>query len=201
MVLFVRRFLTLTAVLAGAVALSASAGAATRDTVLPTLYFDYALNCTFSVTDDGGRRVTSIAPGTYQISVRTVVVFALVDLSGIDDFTACKGFTQFQLTGPGVNILTTLQDGDEDRDTFKETFAANATYTAFDLLRPAARSVFATTGANTTPSAPASPYVPSANAGNPTTSSDPIGSALKANQLRGTLIASVDAAGKSKVTL
>ena len=56
--------------------------------------------------------------------------------------------------------------------------------------------------ASTTPTAPASPYVPSANAGKPTTSVDPVGSALKTtNQLRGTLLASVDSAGKPKVTL
>src|SRR5262245_55759499 len=97
MALFVRRFVTPAAVLA-------TAGAGSRDTVLPSLYFDYAMNCSFTVTDDNGRRVTSIAPGTYQVFVRSVVVFAMVDLSGIDDFTACKGFVQFQLSGPGVNV-------------------------------------------------------------------------------------------------
>ena len=90
------------------------------------------MNCTFTITDDDGKRVTSIAPGTYQISVTTPVVFSAVDLSGINDFTACKSFAQFELTGPGVNVFTTLQDGDEDKDIFKETFLANSTYTARD---------------------------------------------------------------------
>jgi hypothetical protein len=203
MVLFVRRFLTLTAVLVTSAVLVATASAGSRDTVLPTLYVDYALNCTFTITDDNGQRVTSIAPGTYQILVRSVVVFALVDLSGINDFTACKGFAQFQLSGPGVNALTTLQDGDEDKDYLKETFQANSTYTALDLLRPTvARAVFTTSGSGSTPNAPATPYVPSANPGKPTTSVDPVGSALKTtNQLRGTLLASVDPAGRPKVTL
>src|SRR4051812_36071428 len=128
MTLFVRRLFTLIAVMAGAVVLSVPAGAGTSDTVLPTLYVDYALNCTFVVTDDDGKRVTSVAPGTYQILVRSVVVFALVDLSGIDDFTACKGFVQFQLSGPGVSAFTNLQEGDEDTDSFKATFQPNATY-------------------------------------------------------------------------
>ena len=95
------------------------------------------MNCTFTIADDDGKRVTSIPPGTYQISVHHGRRLRAVDLSGIDDFTACKGFTQFQLSGPGVNIFTTLQDGDEDKDSLKETFAANATYTARDL--PAGR--------------------------------------------------------------
>jgi hypothetical protein len=180
-----------------AAALVATAGARSRDDVLPTLYVDYALNCTFGITDDSGKRVTSIAPGTYQILVRSVVVFALVDLSGIDDFTACKGFAQFQLTGPGVNAYTTLQDGDEDKDELKETFQPNATYTAVDLNRPTvARLAFTTSGANTTPDTPPSPYVPSASAGKPTVSVDPVGSAVKSLPTRGTLTATINAAGK-----
>src|SRR4029078_799480 len=122
MALLVRRFLTLTAVLSTAAVLVATASGGARDTVLPSLYVDYALNCTFVITDDDGKRVSSIAPGTYQVLVRSVVVFALVDLSGIDDFTACKVFVQFQLSGPGVSTFTNLQEGDEDVDSFKATF-------------------------------------------------------------------------------
>jgi len=203
MVLFVRRFTALVAASVAAAVLVTTAGARTHDTVLPTLYVDYALNCTFAITDDDGKRVTSIAPGTYQILVRSVVVFALVDLSGIEDFTACKGFAQFQLAGPGVTAFTTLQDGDEDKDYLKETFLANSTYTAQDLLRPAAtRTVFSTTGTNSAPSAPASPYIPSANAGKPTASVDPVGSAIKSTvSVRGTITASIDKAGKLKLLL
>jgi hypothetical protein len=169
--------------------------------VLPTLYVDYAMNCTFVITDDDGRRVTSIAPGTYQVYVRTDVVFATVDLSGIDDFTACKSFIQFQLTGPGVNLFTTLQDGDEDKEIFKETFQPNATYTAIELLRPSvARATVSTTGSSTSPNAPAAPYSPSPNAGKPTQSTDIVGSARKPSTLRGTLNASVSEAGKLKLT-
>jgi hypothetical protein len=200
--LAVRRFAALIAVLALTAVLLPAAQAGSRQTVLPTLYVDYSMNCTFVITDDDGRRVTSIAPGTYQILVRTVVVFALVDLSGIEDFTACKSFVQFQITGPGVNIFTTLQEGDEDKEMFKETFQANSTYTAVELLRPTvARVAFSTTSSSTTPNAPATPYVPSANAGKPTQSTDIVGSARKPTTLRGTLNASVSAAGKLSLTL
>jgi hypothetical protein len=200
MALLVRRFSTLIAVLALAAVLLPAAGAGSRETVLPTLYVDYAMNCTFAITDDDGKRVSSIPAGTYQVHVASVVVFAVVDLSGIDDFTACKGFVQFQLTGPGVSLFTTLQDGDEDKDYFKETFHGGGTYAAVDLNRPAvARAVFTATAGSGSANAPASPYVPSASATKPTASTDIVGSARKTYPFRGTLSASVDAAGKLKL--
>ena len=38
---------------------------------LPTLYVNYNMNCTFGITDDSGKAVTSIAPGTYQVQITT----------------------------------------------------------------------------------------------------------------------------------
>ena len=116
MAFFVRPVCTLVAVLVVATALVPWALAGSRADVLPTLYVEYGMGCNFTISDDNGRRVTSIAPGQYQIHVHTVVVFAVVDLSGISDLTACKGNVQFQLAGPGVDLFTTLQDGDEDRN-------------------------------------------------------------------------------------
>jgi hypothetical protein len=200
MALRARRLPILVAALAGAAVLVPAAGARSQQTVLPTLYVDYAMNCTFTISDDNGRRVTSIAPGTYQIHVTSVVVFATVDLSDFNDFTACKGSTQFQLTGPGVSVFTTLQDGDEDKDYFKETFLPGSTYTAVDLNHPAvARAVFTTTSAGNAPNAPASPSAPSSSAGKPSTSTDLVGSAIKTYAFRGTLTATVDAAGKLRL--
>jgi hypothetical protein len=196
----VRRLSTLTAVLAVAAVLVPAGGAGTRQAVLPTLYVQYTMNCTFAIIDDGGRRVSSIAPGTYQIYVTTPVVFSAVDLSGIDDFTACKSFVQFQLAGPGINLFTTLQDGDEDKDVFRETFQAGSTYTAQDLNQPSVARVVFTTAASGSPTAPTSPYTPGSSSGSKgSTSKDIVGSALKANPFRGTLTATVDAAGNLKL--
>jgi hypothetical protein len=137
----------------------APTAAGRRADVLPTLYVAYAMNCTFTITDDGGRRVASIPPGTYQVLVTTPMVFADVDLSGIFDMTACKSFVQFQLTGPGVNLQTTLQDGDEDKELLRATFQPSAAYTAQDLNQAAAtRTTFGTqaTGAAASPAGPSS---------------------------------------------
>src|SRR5690348_11895785 len=106
-----RRSLTIAGALAAAVALVPAALARRSDQVLPTLYVNYTMNCTFTITGDSGARVTSIPPGTYQVFITTPMVFADVDLTGVTDMTACKSFTQFSLTGPGVNVATTLQDG------------------------------------------------------------------------------------------
>src|SRR5262245_40429075 len=76
------------------------------------------MNCTFSIFDDNDRRVTSIAPGMYQIEVSTPTMFKLVvpggpgvDYIAPNDYTGCKGWVQFQLSGPGVDLFTTLDFG------------------------------------------------------------------------------------------
>jgi hypothetical protein len=149
---------TLIAVLAASIALVPAAGARRAD-VLPTLYVSYTMSCTFTITDDSGRRVSSIPPGTYQVLVTTPMVFADVDLSGIFDMTACKSFVQFQLAGPGVNLSTTLQDGDEDKDVLRATLQPSATYTAQDLNQAGVtRTTFSTqaTGSAASPAGPSS---------------------------------------------
>ena len=190
---------TLAVVLAAAAVL-VPAGSA-RHSALPTLYVAYTMNCTFGVTDDSGKKVSSIAPGTYQVYVTTPQVFANVDLTGISDMTACKSFTQFQLTGPGVSLFTTLQDGDEDKDLLKATFAANSTYTMVDLNQPSvARAVITTTatGSASSPTGPSTSAGGTSPSAKGSTQSSLVGSAVV--PFRGKLAATVDAAGKLSLT-
>src|SRR5262249_59441274 len=81
----------------------------------PTLYVNYTMNCTFSIVNDSGQPVTQIPPGTYQVMVTTPIMFKLVVPGGpgVDnmapgDMTGCHGWVQFSLTGPNVNLSTTL---------------------------------------------------------------------------------------------
>jgi hypothetical protein len=201
MVNLARRFTASTvvlAVLAATAVLAPSASArSTRSAVLPTLYVSYAMNCTFTITDDNNARVSSIAPGLYQVDVVTPIVFADYDLTGVTDMTACQSFAQFQLTGPGVNVASTLQDGDEDKDIVTATFQPSGTYTAVDLNQPSVARVVFTTTATGTPNAPTSPVTTSSSAkGN--TSTSVIGSKADSTpgRLRGSLAGSVSAAGK-----
>jgi len=195
--LLVQRFLLLTTVLAAAAALVPVGGA---DTVLPTLYVSYTTNCTFSISDDSGRPVSQIAPGSYQVDITTPVVFAGIDLSGVFDMTACKGFVQFQLTGPGVSISTTLQDGDEDKDLERATFQPSSTYTAQDLNQPGVtRTTFTTasSGSAAAPSGSSTSSVSGSSKGD--TQQSLVGSAAAAN-FRGSLDAIVYASGKLSLT-
>ena len=195
--------------LAGALALMAfvpAAFARRSDQVLPTLYVNYAMNCTFTITGDNGARVTSIPPGTYQVFITTPMVFADVDLTGISDMTACKSFTQFSLTGPGVNMATTLQDGDEDKELDKATFQPASTYVAVDNNQPGVARVSFTTTATGSASDVTSPTT-SSSSGKGDVQSSLVGASSTSSTstaaklpLRGTLLATVAASGTPKLT-
>jgi hypothetical protein len=200
----VRRFATLAALVAAAAVLVPVGNAKVGDSApaaLPTLYVEYNMNCTFGIFDDNHRRISSIAPGTYQVEVSTPIMFKLVVPGGPDvdhiapnDFTGCKGWVQFQLTGPGVDLFSTLDSG---CDAFlllpAQNFKANATYTFQDLNQPNVTRTALTVLATGTPTQPTSPY--SATTGKGSTFADLVGSAI-AKALRGSLTATITANGK-----
>jgi hypothetical protein len=170
---------------------------------LPTLYINYAMNCTFTITNDAGGPVASIAPGAYEIEVSTPTQFAAVDLVGITDDTACMSAAQFQLTGPGVSLFTTLEDGDGNYAVLNATFLPSSTYTAVDLTQPAIATASFSTTASGTPVAPPAPTDPAAGtaASKTTSSADVVGSSTApAPSFKGTLDATVSAAGKLSLT-
>jgi hypothetical protein len=190
-----RRITALTALLAliPVLVFAGSASSRTRDTADPTLYVTYAMNCTFTILDDTGKSVTSIPPGRYQVDVRTPIAFGTVPLLGVNDMTACKGAPQFQLTGPGVDLFTTMTAGCEADKVFPETFQPSATYVAVDNNQPSvARAAFSTL-ASGTPVIPAATYGTS-GPGKAESSTDIVGSLL--GSIRGTLTAKLTVKGK-----
>jgi hypothetical protein len=182
----VRRLSILIAVLALAAAFASPSFSGSRDNdppaAMPTLYVQYTMNCTFSIVDDFNRHVSSIAPGTYQIEVSTPIMFKLVRPGGVgvddiapNDFTGCKGWVQFQLTGPGVSLFSTLDSG---CDAFlllpAQTFKAGATYTFQDLNQPAVTRTTLSVDDKGAPQAPpTNPYTKTSGKGDK--SVDPIG--------------------------
>src|SRR5690348_10346438 len=121
------------AVCALAVTLTLLVGAGGARADLPTLYVGYTSDdCTFKVTSDAGAAVTTIAPGTYQVAISTPDPFGLFGNSGSTSQAACRGFVQFRLTGPGVSLFTTLENGDSAFELYSETFRAGGTYTLQD---------------------------------------------------------------------
>jgi hypothetical protein len=203
----VRLISTLIAVLAVAAFVVSSGNAGSRASgqpALPTLYVNYTMNCTFSIADDLGRPVTQIAPGSYQVEVITPIMFKLavpggpgVDNIAPNDYTGCKGWVQFQLTGPGVNLSTTLESG---CDAFlvlpAQTFKPGATYNAQDLNQPSVAHASFTVATSGTPVVPKSPYT--ATSGKGTTQAELAGSG--AVQFRGTLGATLSAKGTPMLT-
>jgi hypothetical protein len=174
-----------------------ASGAPANNAQLPTIYVMYAMNCTFQIVNDQGQAITSIAPGTYQVDVRTPLAFGTVPLAnmGVTDMTACKGFPQFQLTGPGVNLFTTMTAGCEADKTFPETFQPSATYVATDQNQPTvARGTF-TTLASGTPQTTTTPGT--TWAGGTQSSQDLVGSGAILGTMQGTLATS----GALKLTL
>jgi len=215
-----RRLSTLVAVLAVAAATAAvlvpaglaSSGGTSSTSVaapaaLPTLYVRYQDNCTFSVFNDAGQQVSSIAPGKYQVDVSTPIMFKLLvpagpsaDASASNDFTGCKGWVQFQLTGPGINLFTTLDSGCDSNDVIgTSTFQPSSTYVFQDLNQPSVTKMSITTLATGTPTPPATtPY--DATSGKGTTSQDIVGSDRKAAVI-GTLTGALSSNGSPTLML
>jgi hypothetical protein len=201
----VRRVSTLVAMLAvAAILVPLGSGASTRKSAqaeFPTLYVQYTMNCTFQIVDDSGNPVTSIPPGNYEVEVSTPIFFKLVNTQNLapNDFTGCKGWVQFQLTGPGVNLSTTLDTGCVSNDILPAAaFKAGATYTATDLNQPSVAHASFTTLTTGSPTTPTSPYGPGTGRGSaPSTS--PLGSGVGA-ALLGTLTATLSSAGTPTLT-
>ena len=204
MVRTARRFSALSAAVLLAAVLVGSGSGAANDAGLPTLYVAYAMNCTFSITNDAGAPITQIAPGTYQVQITTPVVFADVDLT--DDqgtMVACQSFVQFQITGPGVNLATTLQDGDEDYGLIDATFQPGSSYAAVDNNQPSVARVVFTTASSGAPVIPTTRL--RRRTGKGSSQSQLIGSksstATKSAVVsRGTLLATVSAGGRLSLT-
>jgi hypothetical protein len=192
MMIGTRFFSALIAVVAAASVLVPTGSTSAQASGQPTLYFVYAMNCTFTIENDAGAAVTSIAPGGYEVDVRTPVPFGTVPLQveGITDMTACRGFPQFQLTGPGVNISTTMTAGCSSDLTFPETFQPGATYVAQDNNQAAVTRTVLTILASGTPTAPPATAVLPTKA---TASGDIVGSGRAT--LQGALAGTLSATG------
>jgi len=132
-------------------------GAARASTVIPTLYVNYDTHCNFTITDDLGTPVTAIPYGTYQVLVSTPIPFASAYTPGSTDLTACNGSAQFQLSGPGVSISSTLANGDAQTALFSAQLQPSSSYVAQDNNQPSVANVTFTTLGSGLSSSPTSP--------------------------------------------
>ncbi len=169
-------------------------GARGSSRIFPTLYVNYAANCTFTITNDSGGAVTTIASGSYQLLVQTPGDFGTFEYTGGSDMTDCQGMAQFQLSGPGVLYQTNLDGGDSDTALTTVVLRDNATYTATDQNQPSiARVTFSTSA-----SAPTAAPLPTTYATGTVPASKTSGQA--STVFRGTLLAAVNPRGTISLT-
>ena len=171
-----------------------AAGASGSSRILPTLYVNYSADCTFTITNDSGGAVTTIAAGSYQLLVQTPGDFGTFIYTGGPDMTDCQGMAQFQLSGPGLLYQTTLDDGDSDTALTTVALHDNATYTATDQNQPSVARLSFSTAASAPPPAP----LPTTYATGTVPASKISGKASTA--FRGTLLAVVGANGTLALT-
>jgi hypothetical protein len=177
------------ALLTGATALASSKRAADS----PTLDVTFNANNTVTVALPNGTPVgassgtpTTIPPGTYNISIS--------DPTFVSDIL-------WDLSGPGVKLVSSCSYGEEPAESWVETFAPNSTYTWQDDNRspPVFTFVTSSTAASTggAPQAPLTSTNPIASSSNgKASSSDVVGSQTgTAATLQGTIAATVSAAG------
>ena len=123
--------------------------------------------------------------------------FAEPDLSGVTDpNVACGGSLSFRITGPGVNLHTTLEDGDATADQLQATFQAGGTYTAFEDRRPTVARVVFTVVSGAAPTGGGGTVYSRRHDPKPAKSEETIGRTVLA-----TLAGSVSTVGKLTLTL
>jgi hypothetical protein len=183
---------TLTALLVAALAATLAGGG--RAATLPSIYVDYRENCTFTVTNDAKAAVTQVAPTTYQVVIATPSPFAGIYHAGANDLVGCNGHVGFRLSGPGVNVTTTLDGGDGAYEVDSVTFQSGASYTLQD------DSNVAGTRRTIVASAPA-PAVSSTTSTTTKSTTKPPPIAVKHPAVLATLAGSVTTTGKLALTL
>lgn len=174
--------------------------AASADT--PVLELAYTATNVLSVSAPNGDTFTAasatrvVPPGTYVVTIED------------DAYDGTDPAHMFHLTGPGINLMTDLQGGDDKSEIYTETLAANSTYTFkddYEANLPAI--VFTTTGTPAPPSSTPAPAVPTQTTTSPAKSkpatspnSDLVGSARASTMFRGTLEGVVSAHGALTLT-
>lgn len=158
------------------------------------LHFDFTQSGGIRLTSPDGTPVgaTPIPPGLYQIVV-------------YNEFRDDDGWVHMlRVVGPGVDLLTDMNQGEQELASWRFTLQPNSTYTWEDEYRPSAlRGVFRTSAAGTastggTSSGATSPGGSSGGGSGSTGNTDAVGSAIL--PVRGTLNAGVTTSGKLKLT-
>jgi hypothetical protein len=178
-------------VIGGAVAAALCVSSGGADGAGPlTLNVTFFANDSIAVTLPNGTSVGSTSGPPTVIPAG----FYTVQLSGPMGLPA--GLPIFHLSGPGVDLMSNLNEGGVDSAMDQASFAPSSSYTWTDDAIPGVVHTFATSAdiGGTAPAAAVSPHK-----GAPTQDQDIVGSAVAPT--RGTLTATVSPAGRPSVAL
>jgi hypothetical protein len=155
-----------------------------------------ALNVTFFANDTIAVTLADGTPvGTTSGSPTVIPAgFYTVQISG--PMGLPNGLPYFQLTGPGVDLLSNLNEGGVDSARDQVTFATSSTYSWTDDAIPGVVHTFVTSS-DVGGAAPATAVSP--KKGTPTQDQDIVGSAVVPT--RATLTATVSASGRPSILL
>jgi hypothetical protein len=185
--------LAFSVVAAAALLTGQPAGAASkRSADYPTINVVFNANNTVTVTLNGAAlgapsgAPTTISPGTYNI--------AIADPTFVSDIL-------WDMSGPGVKLVTSCSYGEEPAESWVETFNANSTYTWQDDNRAPPVFTFVTNssapvGSASSGSAPGTSTTPISSSSNgKAKSTSVVGSQAGTATQRGTIAATVSAKG------
>ncbi len=185
---------TCLALLLGALAL-VPAPVSSAATTPPPLDLTYQPSGSLTVNLGDGSVVgagTTIAPGPYWVTISN------------EFFAEHDTVHKWHLFGPGVDIVTDLNNGDNKVEQFLETLLPSSTYTAQDDYRPTLQVVFRTsaTGSSTATASggSASQAGSSSKAKTGSTGNVPVVGSARLG-FRGELAATVSPAGKLSLTV
>jgi hypothetical protein len=173
-------------------------GSAARANTYPAMYVAFQQNHTFSITLADGTPVgtttgapTMIPAGSYQLYLN--------DTSG--------SVMQFDLSGPGVSLVTNMTNGEDLAASYVETFQTNAAYTYRDDYQQSTpvwtfNTSNTTVPTSTTPVATSGGGQAKGTTSAPATSTSIVGSVKPPTApFRGILVGAVSQSGKLELTL
>jgi hypothetical protein len=183
-------------------ALVATAEGLAAGVTAPVLELAYTATNILSVSAPNGNTFTAasatrvVPPGTYVVTIED------------DAYDGTDPVHMFHLAGPGINLMTDLQGGDDKSEIYTETLAPNSTYTFKDDLAPSLPAIVFTTSATPAPpSSTPSPTTPietttgtTKSTSSTSANSDLVGSGKASTLFRGTLEGAVSARGALTLT-
>jgi hypothetical protein len=177
---------------------TAASGSTAADPAVPSIYVNYHVDCTFTITVEGGTTVTASSPPGPTIPPGPYVFQVFMPNPPEGTYGRLCEMPRFRFSGPGAGGQIEFDGEELHDDTLRPVLQPSSTYVAEDANAPTqTRKVF-TTAASGSSSALLGPAAPPSSGGKGDAHTELVGSAIL--RYRGRLAATVGAAGKATLT-